>query len=76
MARLLYERDWDKQRIVDLFAVIDWLMKLPDELNRRLWRKIESLERGRSMPHVTSVERFGVEKGIQLGIAQGNDAPL
>ncbi len=26
LARLLYERDWDKQRIIDLFAVIDWLL--------------------------------------------------
>jgi Putative transposase, YhgA-like len=34
LARLLYERDWDKQRIIDLFAVIDWLLRLPKDLEQ------------------------------------------
>ena len=29
LAKLLYERDWGKQQIIDLFAIIDWLMNLP-----------------------------------------------
>jgi hypothetical protein len=36
LARLLYERHWDRQRIIDLFSVIDWLMRLPAELEQRL----------------------------------------
>jgi len=36
LARLLYECDWDRQRIVDLFAVIDWLLRLPQDLERQL----------------------------------------
>ncbi|MBK8386673.1 MAG: hypothetical protein IPL11_13965 [Candidatus Accumulibacter sp.] len=32
----LYERHWDRQRIIDLFSVIDWLMRLPAELEQRL----------------------------------------
>lgn len=27
LAKLLYERHWDKQQIIDLFGVIDWLMR-------------------------------------------------
>jgi hypothetical protein len=34
LARLLYKRDWDRQRIIDLF--IDWMMRLPPELENKL----------------------------------------
>ena len=80
LARLLYERDWDKQRIIDLYSFIDWLMKLPEELNHQLWCDIETLERNKNMPYVTWVERFGIEKGLkqglQLGLEQGLEQGL
>jgi hypothetical protein len=65
LAKLLYERDWGKQQIIDLFAVIDWLMTLPPELEKQLWTSISELERNMKMPYVTSVERIGIEKGRQ-----------
>jgi hypothetical protein len=65
LAKLLYEKDWGKQRIIDLFAVIDWLMTLPPELEKQLWTSISELERNIKMPYVTSVERLGIEKGRQ-----------
>jgi len=71
LAKLLYERNWDKQRIIDLFSVIDWMMQVPKELQNQLWQDIEQLERNRTMPYITSVERIGIEKGIQQGIQQG-----
>ena len=40
LAKLLYERKWDKQRIIDLFSVIDWLMRLPTELEKRLMQEV------------------------------------
>jgi hypothetical protein len=73
LARLLYERDWDRQRIIDLFSVIDWMMALPDALQRHLWNELEQLERTKRMPYITSVERFGIEKGIQQGIQIGEE---
>jgi hypothetical protein len=45
LAKLLYERDWGKQQIIDLFAVIDWLMTLPPELEKQLWTSISELDR-------------------------------
>jgi hypothetical protein len=65
LAKLLYERDWGKQQIIDLFAVIDWLITLPPELEKQLWTSISELERNMKMPYVTSVERIGIEKGRQ-----------
>lgn len=37
LVRLLYQRKWDKQRVIDLFSVIDWMMRLPEELEQQLW---------------------------------------
>ena len=69
LARLLYQRDWDRQRIIDLFAVIDWLLHLPRDLERQLWTAIMELERTTNMRYVTSVERIGREEGRKEGEA-------
>ncbi len=71
LVRLLYERGWDRQRVIDLFTVIDWMMRLPEGLTGQLWREIEAIEEGTKMRYVTSVERLGIEKGIQQGRAEG-----
>jgi len=71
LSRMLYERDWDKQRIVDLFAVIDWLLHLPTELEHRLWQALSELERNANMPYVTSVQRLGHEEGRREGRREG-----
>ncbi len=71
LAKLLYEREWDKQRIIDLFSVIDWLMHLPNALEQQLLHDVYTLERNVAMPYVTSAERFGIEKGLQQGLQQG-----
>jgi hypothetical protein len=66
LAKLLYERDWGKQQIIDLFSIIDWLMTLPPELEKQLWTSISELERNIAMPYVTSVERIGIEQGEMM----------
>ena len=69
LAKLLYERQCDKKRIIDLFSVIDWLMRLPTELEQRLLQEVYTLEWNVTMPYVTSAERFGIERGLQQGEA-------
>ena len=71
LVRLLYRRGWDRQRILDLFAVLDWMMRLPDVLERQLWQDIEQIEGETRMRYVTSVERLAIERGLQQGIQQG-----
>jgi len=43
LAELLYERNSEKQRIIDLFSVIDWPMRLRDELEQRLQEEVSAL---------------------------------
>ena len=71
LVRLLYQRKWDKQRVIDLFSVIDWMMRLPEELEQQLWQEIEILEENEKMQYVTSVERIGIAKGRQKGLLEG-----
>ncbi|QVL46972.1 MAG: DUF4351 domain-containing protein [Thiocapsa sp.] len=71
LVRLLYRHGWDRQRILDLFAVIDWMMRLPDALEQALWKEIQSIEGERKMAYVTSVERLAVQRGLQEGEAKG-----
>ena len=71
LVRLLYQRQWDKQRIIDLFSVIDWMMRLPEELDQQLWQEIEIFEENEKMQYVTSIERIGIAKGLQEGRQEG-----
>ena len=71
LVRLLYERNWPRQRIVDLFRVLDWMLKLPDSLERQLWQDIENIEGDRKVTYVSSIERFAIERGMKKGMQQG-----
>ena len=72
LIRILFERGWERQRILDLFSVIDWLMQLPDELERQIGEDIQRIEEEHQMkPYVTSIERIGIEKGLEKGQQQG-----
>ena len=71
LVQLLYRRGWDKQQVIDLFSVLDWMMRLPEQLKRSLWHNIEVLEEQEKMRYVTSVEQIGIEKGMLQGMQQG-----
>lgn len=60
LVRRLYRQGWNRQRILDLFAVIDWMMQLPDVLEQQLWQAIEIIEGETEMPYVTSIERLAI----------------
>ncbi|MDT8407328.1 MAG: DUF4351 domain-containing protein [Methylococcales bacterium] len=71
LVRLPYQQGWGKQRILDLFAVLDWMMQLPDWLEQQLWQDIQLIEGENQMPYVTSVERLATKRGIQKGMLRG-----
>lgn len=69
LTRMLYERGWDRQRVLDLFAIIDWLMFLPPKLEKKLMENVTELEEEKNMPYVTSVERRARKEGRSEGEA-------
>ena len=76
LVRILYERKWDKQRIIDLFYIADWLMQLPDWLNSKLWHELETTEEKEQVRYVTSIERLGIAKGRVEGRVEGESRLL
>ena len=76
LVHLLYERGWKKRRILRLFAVLDWMMQLPAELEAKLWQDIKTIEGERNVRYVTSVERLATERGLQQGLAKGLEQGL
>jgi len=71
LVQLLYRRGWDKQRIIDLLFVIDWMMQLPDHFKHQLWQNIGNLEQEKKMAYVSDFERHAIEKGLSQGLSQG-----
>ena len=76
IVRRLYERGYSRQDILNLFRFIDWVLVLPAGLEARFQVELAQFEAERNMPYVTSVERLGIEKGIQQGLQQGEAALL
>ena len=69
LVRLLYRGGWERQDILELFRFIDWVLKLPPHLERRLEDEIKNLEMENEMRYVTSIERLGEERGFVRGEA-------
>lgn len=71
LTKMLHERDWDRRRIIDLYRVMDWIMRLPPALEQRLRSGIVQLERRNDMTYLSSIERIGMEIGHKKGLEQG-----
>ena len=67
----LYRRGFERQQVVDLFRVIDWMMRLPKALDAQLRQDLNTLEEETKMRYVTSIERLAIEEGMQKGMQQG-----
>ena len=67
LIRMLYQRNYTRQEIIDLFDFIDWVLQLSDKDEERLCEEINKLEEANQMPYITSVERIGIQKGLQQG---------
>lgn len=63
MVKCLYDRGWSAEDVRQLFRVIDWLLDLPEELQKGFEEDLFSWEEEKRMPYITSVERSGIKKG-------------
>ncbi len=69
--KMLYERGYSKEDILELARFIDWIMVLPEDLEQRFDEAIAQFEEEQNMQYVTSFERQGIKKGMQQGLQQG-----
>ena len=68
LIKRLYRVGYGRNEIIDLFAFIDWIMRLPKELEKSLWQEVQKIEEVKKMAYVTSVQRIGREEGREEGI--------
>lgn len=69
----LYDRGYQRQDILNLFRFIDWMMRLPDDLEREWIAQVEQLEAEQHMEYVSSAERFAMQKGEDKGLKEGRE---
>lgn len=68
LTRRLYERGYEKRDILELFRLIDWLLRLPDELAIEFRRELVEYEQQKHMAYITSIEELGRREGRQEGM--------
>jgi hypothetical protein len=67
LTTMLYDQDYSEQDIINLYRFLDWLMNLPEDLERQFQVELDQFEESRSMKYVTSIERMSLERGRQEG---------
>ncbi|MEK7747252.1 MAG: cytosolic protein, partial [Elusimicrobiota bacterium] len=69
--RRLLERKLRRRDIIALFRFMDWLIELPEDLERELKSREVALRKEKRMPYLAWFERKALEKGMERGERRG-----
>ena len=78
LIRLMYERGYERALILELFRLIDWMIRLPAGLEADFRQQLYAYEEQHRMPYVTTVEQAGIQRGeaiILLALLQEKFGP-
>ena len=67
----LYDHGYNAEDVRQLFRFIDWLMMLPEDLDKKFEDEIAKFEGERKMEYVSGIERRAIQRGLQQGLQQG-----
>jgi hypothetical protein len=70
LVRGLYEQGWSRADVLELFRFIDWVIALPQDLDREFRESVYRMEEGEHMPYVTSIERLAKEEGREEALIE------
>jgi hypothetical protein len=68
LVRGLYEQGLGAEDVRRLFRLIDWLLELPPVLDQLFWQELKSYQEERTVPFITTPERFGIRAGLMQAI--------
>lgn len=68
LVKRLYEKEFSREQVLNLFAFLDWMLTLPLELEREFEVEVEKLEEEQRMKYVTSFERNARRESLLEGI--------
>jgi hypothetical protein len=67
----LYQRNWTKEDIRQLFRLIDWMMALPEPFEKAFNEDFFEYQKEKNMPYISTSERVGFRKGVVKGKEEG-----
>jgi len=67
----LYESGMDRETLWAIYKFIDWMIRLPKDLNKTFVAEMKTIEEAKHMSLITSAEEVGMEKGLEKGLEQG-----
>ena len=76
LIRLLYERGYSREQVVELFVIIDWMMQLPSGLEVEFVEAVYAMQEEKKMPYVNTIERVEREKERQFGRQEERSSTL
>jgi hypothetical protein len=76
LTRRLYELGYQRDDIINLYRFIDWLLRLPEEVEQHVLRQIQRYEEVGNMPYISTAERLGLQQGLERGLQQGLERGL
>jgi hypothetical protein len=71
LVRNLYRMGYDANTVLALLRLIDWLVRLPDDLDDQWWDAVEQAASEDDMTYVSSFERRWLSRGRAEGKAEG-----
>ena len=71
ITRQLYQRNFSRQDVLNLYRFIDWVMRLPEALEQEYLKEVRQFEEEKRMPYITNAERFGIRQGLEQGLERG-----
>ncbi|MGV8118903.1 MAG: cytosolic protein [Candidatus Xenobiia bacterium LiM19] len=76
LAKDLESKGFGQNMRGDLNLFIDWLLALPEELEKEYIEEMKKFEEGKEMAYVSSAERLGMKKGFEKGMEKGREEGL
>ena len=71
LVKRLYQGNWSKDDVRELFRLIDWIMTLPEEVEEAFLDDVYDFEQEKRMKYISSAERLGFKRGLEEGMEKG-----
>ena len=76
IVKSMYEKGYERETVLQLFRLLDWMMILPKELTQKFDTEMSDYEEEKKMPYVTSVELLHIQRGVEQLLSNARQSIL
>lgn len=76
LARLLFERGYNREQVIDLFRFLLWVFRLPEKLENQFRQELTTYQEERAMVYMPSYDELVMKQGREEGRKQGLEQGL